>query len=105
MKLSQASRLPGGLRLARYSFLGFGDSVDIWFDQDGFQSGDGNISNPKNQADYLELLRRALNDVPRLTPTVEGLPFCGGLVGVSGYDVVRLFENLPNADSPCESSL
>jgi anthranilate synthase component 1 len=87
----------GGLRLARYSFLGFGDSVDIWFDQDGFQSGDGNVSNPKNQADYLELLRKALNNVPQLTPTIEGLPFCGGLVGVSGYDVVRLFENLPNA--------
>jgi anthranilate synthase component 1 len=85
----------GGLRLARYSFLGFGDSVDIWFDQDGFQSGNGKVSSPANQADYLELLREALKNVPQLEPSVEGLPFSGGLVGVSGYDVVRLFENLP----------
>ena len=28
---------------------------------------------------------------------VDGLPFAGGLVGVSGYDVVRLFEKLPPA--------
>ena len=88
----------GGLRLARYSFLGFGDSVDIWFDEDGFQS-DGNVSHPANQADYLQLLRTALKNVPQLTPAVEGLPFCGGLVGVSGYDIVRLFENLPNANT------
>jgi anthranilate synthase component 1 len=87
----------GGLRLARYSFLGFGDSVDIWFDQDGFQSGDGRVENPANQAEYLDLLRAALQNLPRLDPVIEGLPFCGGLVGVSGYDVVRLFENLPNA--------
>ena len=87
----------GGLRLARYSFLGFGDSVDIWFDQDGFQFGDGRVENPANQAEYLDLLRAALKNVPQLDPVIEGLPFCGGLVGVSGYDVVRLFENLPNA--------
>ena len=28
-------------------------------------------------------------------PKSPGLPFAGGLVGVSGYDVVRLFEKLP----------
>jgi len=86
----------GGLRLARYSFLGFGDSVDVWFDADGFRSGDGECAHPANQAEYLSLLRAAMQNVPQLEPVVEGLPFCGGLVGVSGYDVVRLFENLPN---------
>lgn len=90
----------GGLRLARYSFLGFGDSVDIWFDEDGFKSGDGEVSHPENQADYLNLLRQALKNVPQLAPSIEGLPFCGGLVGVSGYDVVRLFENLKQARAP-----
>jgi anthranilate synthase component 1 len=88
----------GGLRLARYSFLGFGDSVDIWFDQDGFQAGDGKVPSPTNQAQYLDLLREALSNVPQLEPHIEGLPFAGGLVGVSGYDVVRLFENLPKAN-------
>lgn len=87
----------GGLRLARYSFLGFGDSADIWFDQDGFRSGDGEVANPGNQAEYLGLLRSALENLPQLEPVIEELPFSGGLVGVSGYDIVRLFENLPRA--------
>lgn len=90
----------GGLRLARYSFLGFGDSVDVWFDADGFRSGDGECVQPANQAEYLNLLRAAMQNVPQLEPVVEGLPFYGGLVGVSGYDVVRLFENLPNTSKP-----
>lgn len=92
----------GGIRLARYSFLGFGDSVDVWFDSDGFRSGDGKVENPSSQSEYLDLLRAALKNVPQLEPTVEGLPFCGGLVGVSGYDVVRLFENLPHTCTPQE---
>jgi anthranilate synthase component 1 len=33
-------------------------------------------------------------------PDVPGLPFTGGLVGVSGYDVVRLFERLPRKTEP-----
>ena len=28
----------GGERLARYSFLGFGDSVDVWFDDEGYSA-------------------------------------------------------------------
>jgi len=90
----------GGMRLARYSFLGFGDSVDIWFDRDGFRSGDGPVAKPASQQDYLDLLRSALDDVPQLDPVIEGLPFYGGLVGVSGYDIVRLFENLPHSAEP-----
>jgi len=92
----------GGSRLARYSFLGFGDSVDVWFDKDGFQNSDGKVTMPSNQAEYLDLLRTALKNVPQLDPVIEGLPFCGGLVGVSGYDVVRLFEKLPNTGKPQE---
>ena len=91
----------GGMRLARYSFLGFGDSVDIWFDQNGFRSGDGPPAMPASQKEYLDLLRTALNDVPKLEPEIEGLPFYGGLVGVSGYDIVRLFESLPQHPQPC----
>ena len=85
----------GGERLARYSFLGFGDSVDIWFDENGLHSGDKDAVRPADQQEYLAILREALANVPQLQPNVEGLPFYGGLVGGSGYDVVRLFENLP----------
>ena len=95
----------GGERLARYSFLGFGDALDVRLDQDGLKVGDVTKDRPTNQAEYLDALRAALARVPVPQPEVEGLPFSGGLVGVSGYDVVRLFERLPgspkaNADLP-----
>jgi anthranilate synthase component 1 len=77
----------GGERLARYSFLGFGDALEVI-------DGDSR-PRPETRDDYLGALRDALARAPRPGPEVEGLPFSGGLVGVSGYDVVRLFERLP----------
>jgi len=85
----------GGERLARYSFLGFGDSVDVRLDDEAYRYGDRCLPPPETREAYLDLLRAALGNVPRLRPAVDGLPFFGGLVGVSGYDVVRLFERLP----------
>ncbi len=40
-----------------------------------------------------------LDIAPRPQPD-DNLPFAGGLVGVSGYDVVRLFERLPAGNEP-----
>jgi len=93
----------GGERLARYSFLGFGDALEIRMDANGLQIGDSNESRPASQQDYLDALRRALAAAPRPRPEVDGLPFTGGLVGVSGYDVVRLFERLPQNTVPQSS--
>ena len=89
-----------GERLARYSFLGFGDSVEVRLDAAGLKIGDETLPRPDSQEAYLAGLRQALASVPRLLPEVEGLPFSGGLVGVSGYDVVRLFERLPQDTVP-----
>ncbi len=85
----------GGERLARYSFLGFGDALEVRLEGQTFSIGDRKAERPDNQADYLDLLRSALAAAPKPKPLVGGLPFSGGLVGVSGYDVVRLFERLP----------
>ena len=90
----------GGERLARYSFLGFGDSSDFWFDHSGLRNGDGKVAQPQSRDQYLDALRAALARVPKLQPQIDGLPFYGGLVGVSGYDVVRLFERLPQQTTP-----
>ncbi len=90
----------GGERLARYSFLGFGDALDVRLDGDGFSIGDELHNHPKNQGEYLDALRSALQRAPMPQPEVEGLPYSGGLVGVSGYDVVRMFENLPRSVTP-----
>jgi anthranilate synthase component 1 len=84
----------GGERLARYSFLGFGDALEARMDADGLTIAGEQHERPATQQDYLAALRRALELSPRPRPDDE-LPFAGGLVGVSGYDVVRLFEKLP----------
>ncbi len=90
----------GGERLARYSFLGFGAALEVRMDADGLVVGGEKQARPATREAYLDALRQALAKAPRPSPEVDGLPFSGGLVGVSGYDVVRLFERLPHATEP-----
>jgi anthranilate synthase component 1 len=90
----------GGERLARYSFLGFGDALDVRLDNDGLRLADDVRERPQNQEEYLAALRSALKRAPVPQPDTEDLPYSGGLVGVSGYDVVRLFEKLPRTATP-----
>jgi anthranilate synthase component I len=90
----------GGERLARYSFLGFGAALEVRMDAGELAVGGERRTRPQSQADYLDTLRGLLRRAPRPMPAVEGLPFTGGLVGVSGYDVVRLFEHLPRRTTP-----
>ena len=48
----------GGERLARYSFLGFGDALEIRLDADGWHVN-GDVSNrPGTQREYLRALRQ-----------------------------------------------
>jgi anthranilate synthase component 1 len=90
----------GGERLARYSFLGFGDALEVRMDAGALMVNGESSPRPENQQEYLDMLRAVLEQAPRPGPEVEGLPFTGGLVGVSGYDVVRLFERLPRDTAP-----
>ncbi|MGB5580351.1 MAG: anthranilate synthase component I family protein [Woeseia sp.] len=90
----------GGERLARYSFLGFGDALELRYDEQGLRLGDEQLAAPAGQQEWLDVLRRALAAAPRPQPEPADLPFHGGLVGVSGYDVVRLFEQLPQRTTP-----
>ncbi len=90
----------GGERLARYSFLGFGDALEVRMDADSLTINGEPRPRPTDQKGYLDALRGALAAAPRPGPEVDGLPFAGGLVGVSGYDVVRLFERLPHDTTP-----
>jgi len=86
----------GGERLARYSFLGFGPGREVRLDADGFRVDGESRPLPQGRDELLDALREALAGVPRLAPEVDELPFTGGLVGVSGYDLVRWFERLPD---------
>ncbi len=85
----------GGERLARYSFIGFGDSLEYRLDASGLRLGAERLPRPATQADLLASLRRALAEAPRPEAGDAGFPLHGGLVGVASYDLVRYFEKLP----------
>jgi anthranilate synthase component 1 len=87
----------GGERLARYSFIGFGDCLEFRLDASGLRLGAERLPPPTDQADLLASLRRALAEAPRPeSGGAAGFPLLGGLVGVSSYDLVRWFERLPS---------
>jgi anthranilate synthase component I len=85
----------GGERLARYSFIGFGDALEVRLDRDGFTFGGERRPLPGTSAELLAGLRDALRRAPQPQPDIAGVPLAGGLVGYSSYDVVRFFERLP----------
>jgi len=86
----------GGERLARYSFIGFGDGLEIRLDHDGLTTGKQRQPIPGTSAELLSSLRAALREAPQPEPDIAGVPLAGGLVGYSSYDVVRFFERLPS---------
>jgi anthranilate synthase component 1 len=90
----------GGERLGRYSFIGFGDALELKI-EDGSMVLDGmRLPAPATGAELLAALRAALAAAPRPQPDVGTVPLTGGLVGYAAYDVARLFERLPSRQPP-----
>src|SRR5580692_6562079 len=91
----------GGERLARYSFIGFGDCLEVRLDAAGLAIGGENFPRPRSRLEFLNVLRDALAQAPKPLPEVPGVPLLGGLVGYTAYDAVRYFERVPgrNLDS------
>jgi anthranilate synthase component 1 len=85
----------GGERLARYSFIGFGEGLEVRLDRDGFHAGSQRRPVPTTTAELLAALRDALGRAPKPGPQIAGVPLAGGLVGYAAYDIVRFFERLP----------
>jgi anthranilate synthase component 1 len=85
----------GGERLGRYSFIGFGDALEVRLDAAGFTVGGERRPPPASGTALLGALRAALAQAPRPQPDIAGVPLAGGLVGYAAYDVVRHFERLP----------
>src|SRR5579863_1605537 len=85
----------GGERLARYSFIGFGDALQVRLDDTGFHIGAERREIPVHAGALLEGLRAALKQVPVPRSSFGQVPLAGGLVGFTAYDVVRFFERLP----------
>jgi anthranilate synthase component 1 len=87
----------GGERLGRYSFIGFGDGLEVRLDDTALTIGRERRALPADGAALLEGLRAALAAAPQPQPNIAGVPLAGGLVGYAAYDVVRYFERLPAA--------
>ncbi len=85
----------GGERLARYSFIGFGDCLEVRLDAAGLDIGGVHSARPRSKDEFLNALRGALAQAPRPLPEVPGVPLLGGLVGYTAYDAVRYFERVP----------
>jgi len=84
----------GGERLARYSFIGFGDCLEVRLDASGLCIGGLYSPRPRSKAQFLDALRGALARAPRPQPEIPGVPLLGGLVGYTSYDAVRYFERI-----------
>jgi anthranilate synthase component 1 len=85
----------GGERLARYSFIGFGDCLEVRLDASGLVVGGRRLPRPGGRDGFLNALREALAQAPLPKPEIPGVPLSGGLVGYTAYDAVRYFERLP----------
>lgn len=94
----------GGTQLARYSFIGLDPAFTVSLPADGsgveIRTLDGieKLPAPTDAPGYLDMLRQCRDRAPRLGPLPPGVPFAGGIVGVSGYDAVRFFERLPRPE-------
>ncbi len=86
----------GGERLARYSFIGFGDCLEVRLDERGLTIDGRTQPAPNSQHELLAAFRAALAQAPMPQPNIPGVPLLGGLVGAAGYDLVRRFERLPS---------
>jgi anthranilate synthase component 1 len=87
----------GGERLGRYSFIGFGDTLEVSVGNGRFQVGDAARTLPESRDDLLQAFRDALAQVRRPEPDVPGLPFRGGLVGVTGFEMADRFDSRSGA--------
>jgi anthranilate synthase component I len=85
----------GGERLARYSFIGFGDCLEVRIGPQGVEVGGVHAPRPRNRIEFLSVLRGALARAPDPLPKIPGVPLSGGLVGDTAYDAVRYFERIP----------
>ena len=85
----------GGERLARYSFIGFGDCLEVRLEASGLYVGGLHAPRPRSKPQLLDALRAALVRAPQPKPEIAGVPLLGGLVGYTAYDAVRYFERVP----------
>ena len=87
--------IEGGTTQSRYSFLGLGQTSQVIIEKGMFYVNGEAVAELSSLQDLMAAFRKTLIDLPDLLPEIKNIPFGGGLVGFSSYDVVRYFEDLP----------
>ena len=82
----------GGERLARYSFVGFGEADEFRLVDDRCVINGETHPAPTSAAEFAAVLRTTLQRAPRPRPEIPGVPFWGGLVGSTGFEMNRRFD-------------
>jgi anthranilate synthase component 1 len=80
-----------GDQIGRYSFIGFGDGLDVRSDGWSIQAGTSRIETDGSMAGLMDGLRKVLAAAPAPGPISSAVPFHGGLVGAIGFDVAYRF--------------
>ena len=83
-----------GVDQSRYSFLGIGAAQSIQVRDGNFILNGEKVSKPSSQSEVMNLFRKTLKETPDLKPAIEDIPFSGGMVGFSSFDMIRHFEKL-----------
>ena len=84
-----------GVDQSRHSFLGIGVSQSIQVRDGTFILNGEEISKPSSHNEMMNLFRKTLKEIPDLKPSIDEIPFSGGMVGFSSFDMIRHFEKLP----------
>jgi anthranilate synthase component 1 len=95
-----------GDQVGRYSFIGFGDGLDVRSNGRTIEAGDSTIETDGSMEGLMDGLRKTLASAPVPGPVTSAVPFHGGLVGVVEFDVAhRLAGATPPAGSRAEIQL
>ncbi|BCB95275.1 anthranilate synthase component I [Dissulfurispira thermophila] len=90
----------GGEKWARYSFIGIMPSITVTYKEKTTEIIEQRSGNKKViEGNPLDVIK---NIISRFKPVdIKALPrFSGGFVGYIGYDVVKLFERVPDISKP-----
>ena len=84
-----------GVDQSRHSFLGIGASQSIQVRDGTYILNGQEISKPSSHNEMMNLFRKTLKEIPDLKPSIDDIPFSGGMVGFSSFDMIRHIEKLP----------
>jgi anthranilate synthase component 1 len=78
-----------GDQIGRYSFIGFGEGLEVRSDGWSIEAGESRIETDGSMNGLMEGLRKVLASAPAPGPVSGAVPFHGGLVGAIGFNVAH----------------